>query len=470
MSKGNNKVLAKLQRLGKALMTPVAVIPAAGLLVRLGAADLLNIRWMNAAGNAITGNLPIIFAIGVAVGLAKENNGVSAIAAIVGYKVMYDVAGFNASLNMGVLQGILVGILAAYLYNKYRAIKLPDFLGFFGGKRFVPIVMSFYSMFIGIVLYYVWPHCQGAVNAFGNTLAHAGALGAVIFGFFNRLLIPFGLHHVLNTLFWQQFGSFTTPAGQTIIGDFNRFLAQDPTAGTYMTGFFPIMMFGLPAACLAMIHTAKIQDLKAKKELSGMLLGLAFTSFLTGITEPIEFSFMFLAPGLYVVHAILTASSMGITCLLGIKNGFSFSAGFFDYLLNFGIASKPVLLFGIGLIYAVLYYFVFRFCIVKFNLSTPGRDMEEGTTSTFSSLSDSDLTPKAAEILDAIGGKNNIDVLDACVTRIRLSVNDGKMINESRLKKLGASGVMKLDDKNFQIVVGTIADPLVTHMKELMKN
>lgn len=474
MSKGNNKVLSSLQRLGKSLMTPVAALPAAALLLRIGQADVWKpfgilpngIPWMAAAGNAIFGNLALIFAIGIAVGLADENNGVAGLAAVIGYYVLTSVAvTFNKDINMGVLAGIFVGILAAYLYNKYKAKRLPDFLGFFGGRRFVPIITSFWTLVAGVIAGYVWPLIQNGINAFGNAVANAGALGAFVFGVLNRLLLPFGLHHVVNSLFWFQFGSFTNAAGKVINGDLNRFFALDPNAGTYMTGFFPIMMFGLPAAALAMITAAKKEN---KKAVTGMLLGVAFTSFLTGITEPIEFSFMFLAPVLFLVHALLTGSALAITSALGIKAGFGFSAGLFDMVLNWGISTKPLLLVIVGLVYAVIYYFVFLFFIKKFNIPTPGR-AEDEESATLSGLKDSELLERAALILDAIGNKANIDSIDACVTRIRMTVKDGAKVDEKRLKELGATGVMKMGDKNYQVIVGTIADPLVTHMKDVMK-
>ena len=474
MSKGNNKVLTSLQRLGKSLMTPVAALPAAALLLRIGQADVWKpfgilpngIPWMAAAGNAIFGNLALIFAVGIAVGLADENNGVAGLAAVIGYYVLTTVATtFNKDINMGVLAGIFVGILAAYLYNKYKAKRLPDFLGFFGGRRFVPIVTSFWTLVIGVIMGYVWPLIQNAINAFGNTVANAGAIGAFIFGVLNRLLIPFGLHHVLNSLFWFQFGSFTNAAGKVINGDLNRFFALDPSAGTYMTGFFPIMMFGLPAACLAMITAAKKEN---KKAITGMFLGIALTSFLTGITEPIEFSFMFLAPGLYAIHALLSGTALAVTSALGIKAGFGFSAGLFDMLLNWGISTKPLLLVLVGLVYAVIYYFVFLFFIKKFNIPTPGR-AEDEESATLSGLNDIELSERAALILEALGNKANIDSIDACVTRIRTTVKDGALVDEKKLKELGATGVMKMGEKNYQVIVGTVADPLVTHIKGVMK-
>jgi len=460
------KALSNLQRLGKALMTPVAVLPAAALLLRLGQPDVFNLPWMASAGDAIFTNLALIFAIGIAIGLAEENNGTAAIAAVVGYFVLTKVAlSFDKKINMGVLAGILVGILAAYLYNKYKATKLPDFLGFFGGRRFVPIITSFYTLILGVILGYVWPLIQEGFDKFGNAIATAGSIGAFIFGLFNRLLIPFGLHHVMNSLFWFQFGSFTDKAGKVVNGDLNRFFALDPSAGTYMTGFFPIMMFALPAACLAMISAAKKENRKA---VAGMLLGVAFTSFLTGITEPIEFTFMFLAPVLYLIHALLTGVALAVTSALGIKCGFGFSAGLIDYVLNYKISTKPLLLLLIGLIFAVIYYFLFLFFIKKFNLPTPGRADEE-ESSTLSKLNSSELKDRAGEFLQALGGKINIESLDACITRIRLTVVDMSKIDEAQLKHLGAAGIMKMGKNNLQIVVGTCADPLVTHMKAQMK-
>lgn len=462
----DRKALGFLQKFGKALMVPVAVMPAAALLLRLGQPDVLNWPWMAAAGSAIFDNLAIIFAIGVAIGLAEENNGVAGLAAYIGYYVLTKVAvTFNKDINMGVLAGFISGIVAALLYNKYKATKLPDFLGFFGGRRFVPIITSFASLILGVISGIVWPFIQDAINAFGNAVANLGAVGAFFFGLLNRLLIPFGLHHVVNSLFWFQFGQFTDKAGKVVTGDLNRFFAGDPAAGTFMTGFFPIMMFALPAACLAMIATAKKEN---KKAVTGMLLGIAFTSFLTGITEPIEFSFMFLAPALYAIHAVLTGVAGAVTYLLGMKCGFGFSAGFIDYALNFGISTNPIGLLIVGLIFGVIYYFIFVYFIKKFDLPTPGR-LEEEFSASLSGLSTAELKVKAAEILEAIGGKANVDSLDACITRIRLTAKDGSKVDEGALKRAGASGVMKMGSNNFQIVVGTVADPLASHIKSLMK-
>ncbi|MCX7950822.1 MAG: N-acetylglucosamine-specific PTS transporter subunit IIBC [Clostridiales bacterium] len=459
-----NNLLTNLQKLGKALMTPVAVLPAAALLLRLGADDVLGLKWMFAAGDAVFGNLALLFAIGIAIGLAEENNGVAGLAAAVGYFVLTKVAvTFDEKINMGVLAGIIVGALAGYLYNKYKSIKVPDFLGFFGGKRFVPIITSFYTLIIGVIAGYVWPLIQNGISSFGNAIANSGAVGAGIFGFLNRLLIPVGLHHVLNSFVWFQFGEFTNAAGKVVTGDLTRFFAGDPNAGNFMTGFFPIMMFALPAACLAMITAAKKEH---RKEVTGMLLGVAFTSFLTGITEPIEFTFMFLSPILYGLHAVLTGLSLAISTALGVKLGFGFSAGLIDYVLSFGIATKPLLAIVIGLIFGAIYYFVFLYIIKKYDLPTPGRVEEESVV--LSGIGNSELKEKGIFILEALGGKENIENIDACITRIRVTLKDNSKVNEKRLKELGATGIIKLGSNNMQIVVGTIADPLVTHIKAMM--
>ena len=467
MAKGNNKVLESLQKLGKAMMTPVAVLPAAALLLRLGAPDIFDIVWMNKAGAAVFDNLPILFAIGIAIGLAKENNGVAGLAAAVGYFTITNVAvSFNETINMGVLAGVIVGVVAGLLYNKFGDIKLPEFLGFFSGKRFVPIVTAFTCLALGFIAGGVWPAIQGGLDSFGGKMAAAGAVGAFVFGVLNRLLIPFGLHHVMNTIFWFQFGSFTKPDGTVVTGDIHRFFAGDITAGTYTTGFYFIMMFALPAACFAMILAAKKSKRKA---VTGMFVSIALTAFLTGITEPIEFTFMFLAPILYVFHAIMTGIALAVANIFGMKLAFGFSAGLLDYVLGFGIATKPLMIIFVGLIFAAIYFVVFYFVIKKFDLKTPGREDEELEESTGSSSKASgSLAEKAAGILENIGGKENIESIDACITRIRLTVKDGEQINQPALKKLGATGIMKLDSKNYQIVVGTSADPLVTQIKKLM--
>lgn len=464
MAKSNGSVLGFFQKLGKALMTPIACLPAAAILLRLGAADMLNLPWMEAAGSALTGNMAILFAIGIAVGLAEENNGVAGLAGFVGYSVMTNVAtAMNKDINMGVLAGFITGIVAGLLYNKFKDIRVPSFLGFFGGKRFVPIVTSFTCLLLGLAAGYIWPSIQDALNSFGNTMATSGPIGAFGFGLFNRLLIPVGLHHVLNSIFWFEFGTFTNAAGEVVRGDIFRFLAGDQTAGIFQTGFFPIMMFGLPSACLAMIAAAKKHKRAA---VSGMLISIAATAFLTGVTEPIEFTFMFLAPVLYVIHAILTGLSLAVTNMLGMRHGFAFSAGATDYVLNFNIAENPLGLALVGLVFAVIYFVVFYFAITKFNLPTPGREEDDDSVVPQSAAGNTDLDVKATAIIEALGGKENIEHIDACVTRLRCNIKNVEVIDERALKSLGASGVMKMGKNNVQVVVGTIADILVSRIKK----
>lgn len=456
MNKSKRGLLYKFQKMGKALVTPVAVFPIAALLLRLGQPDMWKffgvlpngIPWMVAAGSAIFSNLALIFAISIAIGLADKNDGVAAIAATVGYFVLIGVAKtIDENIDMGVLGGIVVGVLSSYLYNKYKTIKVPDYLGFFGGKKIVLIITPIYSLLIGLVVGYVWPIIQKGINVAGNTVVNTGTKGVFLFGFLNRLLSPFGLHNEHNSICWFEFGTYQN------------------AAGAFMTGFFPIMMFALPAACLAMIKTAKKEN---KKAVTGMLLCTAFTSLLTGITAPIEFLFIFLSPVLYGIHALLTGGSLVITSYLGMKAGFEFSPGLIDYLLNFNIASKPLELLLVGLIFGVVYYFIFLFFIKKFDIPTPGRGAEE-ECALLSNLKNDELDEKAKEILKAIGGRENIIAIEACITRIRLEVVNGSKIDEVTLKEIGATGVMKLNESNYQVIVGTVADPLVIHIKEHMK-
>lgn len=458
-------MLGFLQRLGKSLMLPVAVLPAAALLLRLGQEDLLDIPVMAAAGDALFKNLALLFAIGIAVGLAKDSSGAAALSGAVGYLVLtYSLEAINEEIDMAVLGGIISGIIVGYLYNRFHDIKLPDWLGFFGGKRFVPIISSLTMFLLSLLFGVIWPPIQAFIYSVGEWIIGAGTLGVGIFGFLNRLLIPLGLHHILNNLFWFVFGEYN---GAT--GDLNRFFAGDPSAGMFMTGFFPIMMFGLPAAALAMIAAAKKEK---RKVVAGMLIGLGFTAFLTGITEPMEFTFMFLSPFLYVIHAILTGLSLAITYSMGMLHGFGFSAGVIDYVLNYNIATKPGLLIPVGLVYGAAYFIIFYFAIKKLDLKTPGREDDdeiadqelEGSTTLRNEDHYHDLAVKYQE---ALGGKENILAIDNCVTRLRMQVKDGEKIDEAALKKLGARGVLKLTKHDVQVVIGTDVEFIANELKKL---
>ncbi|MEM5325747.1 N-acetylglucosamine-specific PTS transporter subunit IIBC [Paraburkholderia sp. JHI2823] len=463
----------KIQSLGRALMLPIAVLPVAGILLRFGQADMLNIKIIADAGGAIFDNLPLLFAIGIAVGFAKDNNGVAALAGALGYLVQTAVMkDINDKLNMGVLSGVVAGIVAGMLYNRFKDIKLPEFLAFFGGKRFVPIVTGLTCVVLGVVFGYIWGPVQGVIDTAGHWLTTAGAIGTFVYGLLNRLLLVTGLHHILNSLVWFVFGSFTPAGGAAVTGDLHRFFAGDPTAGSFMAGFFPVMMFGLPAACLAMLHEAP----KEKRAMvGGLLLSMALTSFLTGVTEPIEFTFMFLAPVLYAIHAVLTGLSLAICSLLGIKLGFTFSAGAIDYVLNFGLSTHGWYAIPLGVAYAVVYYALFRFFIRRFNLPTPGREASAGDTAIASSMSGVAVPAggaapaaslsRAARYIDALGGAANLKVVDACTTRLRLTVADPAHVSEPALKAIGARGVLKRGGESVQVIIGPEADIIADEIR-----
>lgn len=456
-------------QLGRALMLPIAVLPIAGLLLRLGQPDLLNIAFISEAGNAVFANLPAIFAIGVAIGFAKESHGAAALAAFVGYMILTAaLKSLDSSIDMGVMGGIIAGILAGVLYNRFHTVKLPPYLAFFGGRRFVPIVTGAACLLVAALAYFIWPPIGRAISTFGNWTISSGNIGLFFFGLANRLLIPVGLHHILNNLVWFQFGDFATVQNgiDTIVhGDLYRFFAKDPTAGTFMAGFFPVMMFGLPAACLAMLHTA---NTTRKKATAGLLLSMALTSFLTGITEPIEFAFMFLAFPLYILHAVLTGISMVLMNILGVKLGFTFSAGLFDYLLSYGISSRPLWLLPVGIFWGVLYYFIFRFAIIKWNLKTPGRDDEPAAQQASVAPASTTANSRGQQYLSALGGKENIKTLGACATRLRLEVHDAQKVDEVTLKSLGARGVVKTQSGQVQVVIGPDVEFLCDEIKQAL--
>ena len=456
-----------LVKLGKALMLPIAVLPVAGLILRLGQPDLLNIAFMAEAGQAVFTNLPIIFAIGVAIGFAKENHGAAALSAYIGYIILVaSLKALDASIDMGVLGGIIVGVTAGALYNRYSQIKLPDYLAFFGGRRFVPIVTGAACLVIAGAAYFIWPPIARVINAFGNWTITSGNIGLFFYGVANRLLIPLGLHHILNSLVWFQFGDFEVikeGVATVVHGDLTRFFSGDPMAGPFMAGFFPIMMFGLPAAALAMISTAQTAR---KKAIGGLLLSMALTSFLTGITEPIEFSFMFLAFPLYVVHAILTGCSLVIMNILDVKLGFTFSAGLFDYLLSYGLGKNGLYLIPVGIVYATVYYFLFKWIIVKYNLPTPGREPEDASAPEIPTATAQTQT-RGGQYLQALGGKQNIKTIDSCATRLRLEVADENKVDEPVLKALGARGVLK-SGSSVQVVIGPEVEQICDEIKQAL--
>ncbi len=497
------KSFGKLQQIGKALMLPVALLPAAGLLLAFGnmfqnpqflsSVPALNAAWfqklalvMEQSGGMIFGNLALLFAVGVAVGLS-DGDGVAGLAAIVGFLIMNKTMGillnvtpeqlsnpaYTSSLGIptlqtGVFGGIIVGVLAAWAYNKYYNIELPSYLGFFAGKRFVPIVTSVFALILGIVMIFLWPPIQNGLTSFSQNMIDSNqTIAAFVFGVIERALIPFGLHHIFYNPFWYQFGEYVNAAGELINGDQQIFFAQLKdgvpfTAGTFMTGKFPFMMFGLPAAALAIYQEAKPEK---KQLVGGIMASAALTSFLTGITEPIEFSFLFVAPALFGLHCVFAGFSFMIMQLLNVKIGMTFSGGIIDFLL-FGVMPNRTswwLVIPVGLCFSVIYYFGFRFAIRKFNFKTPGReDDEELTVST--NLKGSELS---FNILQALGGKENIDKLDACITRLRVSVNDPSKVDKAMLKSLGAAGVLEVGN-NIQAIFGPKSDQLKNQIKDIM--
>ena len=464
-------ILGFFQRLGRALQLPIAVLPVAALLLRFGQPDLLNVPFIAQAGGAIFDNLALIFAIGVASSWSKDNAGSAALAGAVGYFVMTKaMVTINPEINMGVLAGIITGLVAGAVYNRWAGIKLPDFLSFFGGKRFVPIATGFFCLILAAIFGYVWPPVQHAIHSGGEWIVSAGALGSGIFGFINRLLIPTGLHQVMNTIAWFQIGEFTNAAGAVFHGDINRFYAGDGTAGMFMSGFFPIMMFGLPGAALAMYLAAP----KARRPMvGGMLLSVAITAFLTGVTEPLEFLFMFLAPLLYLLHAVLTGISLFIATALGIHAGFSFSAGAIDYVLMYSLpaASKNVwMLLVMGVVFFFVYFLMFSAVIRMFNLKTPGREDKAAdvVTEEANSNTEEGLTQLATSYIAAVGGTDNLKAIDACITRLRLTVGDSAKVNDAACKRLGASGVVKLNKQTIQVIVGAKAESIGDEMKKVV--
>jgi N-acetylglucosamine PTS system EIICBA or EIICB component len=451
------------QQLGRALMLPIAVLPIAGLLLRLGQPDVLNWTAMAAAGSAIFSNLGLLFAIGVAVGLARENHGAAGLAAVVGFLVttraveslMHVPPGSLTKLSIPV--GLLSGIVAGVAYNRYSNITLPSYLSFFGGRRFVPIVSGVVGLVLGVLLGYAWPFLEHGMDAASRAILGAGPIGLFAYGVLNRILIVTGLHHILNNFAWFIVGDYH---GAT--GDLNRFFAGDPTAGSFMSGFFPVMMFGLPGACLAMYHTARPER---RAGVAGLLLSLGLTSFLTGVTEPVEFTFMFLAPVLYALHAIATGLAMVIMHLFGVHLGFSFSAGLFDYVLNFTHAQRPLLLIPIGVAYFLLYYAVFRVCIVRLNLLTPGRENDDAAQS-FAPL---EADTRGRSFVGALGGVSNLSEVTACTTRLRLTVLDNHAIDEAALKRLGSRGLLRSGATGLQVVLGPIADQVAGEMRDAIR-
>ncbi|NAW62567.1 PTS transporter subunit EIIC [Vibrio sp. V31_P5A7T61] len=482
-------ILGYFQKVGKALMVPVATLPAAAILMGVGywidptgwGANSALAAFLIKAGAAIIDNMSVLFAIGVAFGMSKDKDGSAALAGFVGFLVVTTLlspgsvaqiqgidlavvpAAFGKINNQFV--GILVGIISAEIYNRYSTVELHKALAFFSGKRLVPILTSFAGILIAFVLMYVWPAVYGGLVSFGESIQGLGATGAGIYAFFNRLLIPVGLHHALNSVFWFDVAG---------INDIPNFLggaksiaegvAIPGVTGMYQAGFFPIMMFGLPGAALAIYHTSTAKN---KEKVAGIMIAAGFASFFTGVTEPLEFSFMFLAPLLYLLHAVLTGLSVFIAASMQWIAGFGFSAGLVDMVLSSRnpLAVQWYMLIVQGLVFFVIYYVVFRTVILKFGLKTPGReDDDEAVSSVKGSQESSEL---AKQYLEVLGGHENLSNIDACITRLRLTVKDMSIIDEKQLKALGAMGVVKLGTNNLQVILGPLAEIIAGEMKSI---
>lgn len=482
------------QRLGRSLMLPVAVLPAAAVLMGIGyyidpsgwGGESVAAAFLIKSGSAIIDMMGILFAVGVALGMSKDKDGSAALSGLVAWLVVTtllspDSVSMLQSIDVeavdpafGNIQtqfiGILSGLIAATLYNRFHDVKLPQALAFFSGKRLVPIVTSIVMMFVSVILLFVWPPVYNALVAFGTSISNLGAVGAGLYGFFNRLLIPTGLHHALNSVFWFDV------AGINDIGNFWDSSGTLGVTGMYQAGFFPVMMFGLPAGALAMYHSANEEQ---KSATLSLMMAAAFASFFTGVTEPLEFAFMFVAPALYFVHAVITGLSLFVAATFQWTAGFGFSAGLVDYILSFNLplANKPIFLLLQGLVVAVIYYVLFRFLIEKFDLKTPGRgevnfedtpDVTETASTTASQTKDDKFRRQAETILAGLGGAENVRTIDNCTTRLRLEINDMDKVNDAKIKSAGVAGINKVSDENIQVIVGTEVQFVADEMSKMV--
>ncbi len=478
-----------LQKLGKSLMLPVACLPVAGIMLGLGywidpsgwGGNNVIAAFLCKAGSALIDNMAILFVIGVAVGMSDDGDGTSALAGIVSYLMvktllspgaveMFTGAEANAAFSKidgNQFIGILTGLIGATCYNKFKSTKLPDALSFFSGKRSVAIVTAAVTIVASLILFFIWPVLYGGLVAFGTAIANTGAIGVGLYGFFNRLLIPFGLHHALNSVFWFDAIGIADLYKFWGLGGYDTSQAVIGETGQYMTGFFPVMMFGIPAGALAMYHTAKTNK---RKVAAGLLGAAALCSFLTGVTEPFEFAFMFLSPVLYVVHALLTGIVCAITALLPVRAGFTFSGGFIDWVLcaKLPAALNTWMIIPIGLVVAVVYYAVFRFVIVKLDLKTPGREDDDAEAEKRVVLSNDNFTEVAQIVLEGLGGKENVTSLDNCVTRLRLEIKDYTKVDEKKIKSAGVAGVMRPSKTSVQVIVGTKVQFVADEMKKML--
>ncbi|WP_337969668.1 PTS transporter subunit EIIC [Virgibacillus salexigens] len=462
-----------MQKLGKSMLIPIVAMPIAGILFRISAPDLLDLPLFQAAG-VIFNNMDILIAIGIAMGLAKtKDRGIPALTGFLAISVLNEgLALMNPDLNMSVFGGVLSGLIAAFIYNRFKNTQLPNIFSFFGGEKF-PITMIILTMIpVAGIFTFIWPYAQAGIDFFAQSLVGLGALGIFIFGFLNRFLLPFGLHHVLNTYIYFGLGSYETPSGEVVTGEITRFLNGDPTAGYFLGGFFIVMIFGIPAIALAITRAAKK---KKKQETKALMSSGSLTSVVAGLTEPIEFTFIFTSPLLYFIHSVYTGLAGATLYLLHVRHGFSWGGSIIDYGLNLGIAENGLLLLPIGLAFGVLYYITFYTIIVKRNIKVIGREDDVAFSEESEereqelSLSHSKYEYMAKKILENVGGKENITDYENCMTRLRLVLADASIINEEKIKQTGAHGVVKVDDQHVQIVVGPEVSNVYQEFKKLIE-
>ena len=461
--------ITNLSKLGRAMLIPIVAMPAVGILGRLGAADMLNLPLLETASNAVSGNLDMLFAFGAALAFAdSKDKTYPLIGAAVGlFAFKACLASLNPDIGMGVFAGIIVGVLSTILYNKSRKWKTPEMFSFFTGNKFIIVLAPIFAVPLALIFNLIWPPIQNALDALAQFMANSGAFGIFLFGFLNRALIPVGLHHVINSYLWFQMGTFTPAGGEAVTGDIPRFLAGDPTAGVFMTGLYPVFLFGLPGACYAIYKCAKKEH---QEEVKSLMISAAATDFVAGITEPTEFVFEFVSPKLYLLHCLYSGLGGVIFWFLGARLGISYNVDIIDYVLNYNLGSKAWMILPVGVAYFFLYYFSFKYVIIHDNVPTPGRTDEDTTTAEIKDdekdfvLATNNIEYFSKKLLENLGGKDNIEHLDACFTRLRVEVKDPSKVNDAKIRQTGVKGLVHMTDTNLQIVIGSE----VQHVKEAL--
>lgn len=466
------KITKQLSKLGKAMLIPLAATPIAGLLARLAADDLLNLPVVENASWVVFGMMDVLFAIGAVMAYAKaDDKAIPIIGSLISLEVFKAVLMYeDKTIDMGIFAGILVGVMTAVVYNRSKEWKLPDVLIFFRGEKLVVTLAPLISIGLAVICSYIWIPCQHGIDLFGRWIAGAGAFGVLIYGILNRLLIPTGLHHVINSYIYYQLGTYTTASGKVVTGEIPRFLAGDPTAGLFLAMFFIPMMFGLPGACMAIYKTAKKNIEKTKN----FMISSALTSFVSGITEPIEFSFMFVAPKLYFLHALLTGAAGSILYLFNVHLGMSVNFCVIDFMMNYNMGTNSWIIIPIGIAFFFVYYNLFKYMIEKKDLQTPGREGDDVIKSDNIEqeldfvLNHSNYYYMAKKILENIGGKENVIDVESCVTRLRLELKDDSLVNEENIKRTGAGGIMRFGENEIQVIIGVEVNRITKEFKRLL--